>query len=310
MAENQGFPRSPQALHKLTFTVTASIPSRYSTLHAAATATLHCIDGVFPAALNNYSATVLPILLCMPVLWQVEKLMKRIIPDMLSTVFVPFCTLFIMVPVGLCVLAPIGSVLGDLIGTGMFSLGNTGGIVTILTLVLVSALWEFMVMTGMHAVVLSLGIVQLISTGSDSCIMVAGGIAQFATWGMAFGAFLRLKERDEKGANLGYALSGILGGVTEPALYGCGFKYMRSLGGMVIGGAIGGLIAGVFHVTTYVLGATNILGLIGYAGGGTANLMWGAISSVVAFVVAAAITFLFGFTKEQLEEDARLAAEA
>ena len=178
------------------------------------------------------------------------------------------------------------------------------------TLVLVSALWEFMVMTGMHAVVLSLGIVQLISTGSDSCIMVAGGIAQFATWGMAFGAFLRLKERDEKGANLGYALSGILGGVTEPALYGCGFKYMRSLGGMVIGGAIGGLIAGVFHVTTYVLGATNILGLIGYAGGGTANLMWGAISSVVAFVVAAAITFLFGFTKEQLEEDARLAAEA
>ena len=128
--------------------------------------------------------------------------------------------------------------------------------------------------------------------------------------GVAFGAFLRLKERDEKGANLGYALSGILGGVTEPALYGCGFKYMRSLGGMAIGGAIGGLIAGVFHVTTYVLGATNILGLIGYAGGGTANLMWGAISSVVAFVVAAAITFLFGFTKEQLEEDARLAAEA
>lgn len=128
--------------------------------------------------------------------------------------------------------------------------------------------------------------------------------------GVAFGAFLRLKERDEKGANLGYALSGILGGVTEPALYGCGFKYMRSLGRMVIGGAIGGLIAGVFHVTTYVLGATNILGLIGYAGGGTANLMWGAISSVVAFVVAAAITFLFGFTKEQLEEDARLAAEA
>lgn len=273
-------------------------------------ATTTMIYGVFPAALNNYSTTVLPILLCMPVLWQVEKLVKRIIPDMLSTVFVPFCTLFIMVPVGLCVLAPIGSVLGDLIGTGMFSLGNTGGIVTILTLVLVSALWEFMVMTGMHAVVLSLGIVQLISTGSDSCIMVAGGIAQFATWGMAFGAFLRLKERDEKGANLGYALSGILGGVTEPALYGCGFKYMRSLGGMVIGGAIGGLIAGVFHVTTYVLGATNILGLIGYAGGGTANLMWGAISSVVAFVVAAAITFLFGFTKEQLEEDARLAAEA
>lgn len=53
-------------------------------------------------------------------------------------------------------------------------------------------------MTGMHQVLLTLGIVQLLTLGSDSCVMVAGGIAQFATWGMAFGAFLRLKETDER----------------------------------------------------------------------------------------------------------------
>ena len=74
-------------------------------------------------------------------------------------------------------------------------------------------------MTGMHQVLLALGIVQLLTSGSDSCVMVAGGIASFATWGMAFGAFLRLKETDEKGAMLGFSLSGIVGGVTEPALY-------------------------------------------------------------------------------------------
>ena len=90
-------------------------------------------------------------------------------------------------------------------------------------------------MTGMHQVLLTLGIVQLLTMGSDSCVMVAGAIAQFATWGMAFGAFLRLKETDEKGAMLGFSLSGIVGGVTEPALYGCGFKYTRCLGAMVAG---------------------------------------------------------------------------
>lgn len=260
-----------------------------------------------PAALNNYSASVLPMILCMPVLWQVEKLFKKIIPDMLSTVFVPFLTMFVMVPVSLCALAPLGSVLGNLLGTFMFGLGNTGGIVSILALVVIAALWEFLVMTGMHQVLLTLGITQLLTAGSDSCVMVAGGIAQFATWGMAFGAFLRLKEKDEKGALLGYSLSGIVGGVTEPALYGCGFKYLRTLSGMVIGGAVGGLIAGLFHVTVYVLGATNILGFIGFVAGGTSNLVMGCVASLVAFIVAAAVTFLFGFTKDELAADAEAA---
>jgi len=77
-----------------------------------------------PAMLNTYSSTVLPILLCMPVLRQVEKFFKHIIPDMLSTAFVPFLTMFVMVPVGLCALVPIGPVLGNAIGDFMFSFGN------------------------------------------------------------------------------------------------------------------------------------------------------------------------------------------
>lgn len=286
-------------------------PELINLVNAAAEtgATTTAVYGI-PAALNNYSSTVLPVLLCIPVLWQVEKLFKKIVPDILSTVFVPFLTMFVMVPIALVVLAPIGSVLGNLLGDFMFGLGNAGGIVSVVALVLIAAFWEFLVMTGMHQVLLTLGIAQLITLGSDSCVMVGGAFAQWATWGMAFGAFLRLKEKDEKGANLGYCLSGFIGGVTEPALYGCGFKYMRCFAGMIIGGAVGGLIGGIFHVTTYVLGATNVLGIINFAGGGTMNLVWGIVASVASFVVAAAVTFVFGFTKEQLEDDARAAAEA
>ena len=229
---------------------------------------------------------------------------------MLSTVFVPFLTMFVMVPVGLVALAPIGSVLGNAIGGFMFSFGNAGGIATVLALTIIAALWEFLVMTGMHQVLGTLGIMQLLTLGSDSCVIVAGGIAQFATWGMAFGAFLRLKEPDERGANLGYFLSGILGGVTEPALYGCGFKYTHCFAGMIAGGAIGGALAGIFHVTTYVLGATNILGVVGFVAGGTFNMVMGCIASAVAFIAAAAISYSFGFTKEQLAADRQAAEEA
>ena len=108
------------------------------------------VYGVLPAQLNNYSSTVLPMVLSMPVLMVVEKFMKKVVPDMLSTVFVPVGTMAVMIPVSLCALAPIGSILGSMVGNFMFGLGNAGGIVTILSLVVIAALWEFLVMTGMH----------------------------------------------------------------------------------------------------------------------------------------------------------------
>ena len=284
-------------------------PEMMNLVNAAAEtgATVTSIYGIY-AALNDYSASVLPMILCMSVLWQVEKFFKKIVPDMLSTVFVPFLTMLVMVPVGLCALAPLGSVLGNPLGSTLFGLGNAGGIVSILATVVIAALWEFLVMTGMHTVLATLALAQLLSVGSDSCILVAGIVTQFATWGMAFGAFLRLKERDEKGANLGYAVSGVLGGVTEPALYGCGFKYPRTMAGMVAGGAVGGLIASVMHATLYVFGASNFLSLVDFINGGVGNIIAGIAASVAAFAVACAVTFLFGFTKEELEEDARRTA--
>lgn len=121
------------------------------------------VYGVLPAQLNNYSSTVLPMVLSMPVLMVVEKFMKKVVPDMLSTVFVPVGTMAVMIPVSLCALAPIGSILGSMVGNFMFGLGNAGGIVTILSLVVIAALWEFLVMTGMHQVLLALGIVQLLT---------------------------------------------------------------------------------------------------------------------------------------------------
>ena len=111
--------------------------------------------------------------------------------------------------------------------------------------------------------------------------------------------------------NLGFFISGIIGGVTEPVLYGCGFKYPRAFAGMVIGGAIGGAICAVLGVSIYTLGASNFLNLIGFVGGNNSgmSLTVGIIGSVVALLSSAAITYFFGFKKEDLEEDRRLAAE-
>jgi PTS system beta-glucosides-specific IIC component len=262
-----------------------------------------------PAPVASYAQTVLPIVLCMPVLWQVEKLMKKIVPDMLSTVFVPFLTMLVMLPIAYCLLAPLGNRLGDLVGSALFAFGEYGGFFAV---AVIGALWSFLVMTGMHQVLILLAITQIMSGNPDGAVMVGGSIAQWATWGMAFGAFLKLREKNEKMAQLGFSLSGIIGGVTEPEIYGTGFKYMRPLAGMVAGGFVGGALAGLFGVKVYMMGATNVLGVLGYVdtiGDNPNSFVMGCIASVVAFVVSAVVVYLFGFTKEQLDED-RAAAEA
>lgn len=250
-----------------------------------------------PAPVANYGQTIVPVLLAVWLINYIEKFFKKIIPDVLSTIFVPFLSLVVIVPINFCLLAPLGSRLGDVIGNGLLAFGNVGGF---LAVAVVAALWEFMVMTGMHGVLIMFAIGGIFTNGVDTFVLVAGGIATWAAYGMAMGAFLRLKDKEEKALSLGYFVSGFLGGVTEPVLYGTGMRYKRPFIALIIGGFVGGLYAGITHVGLYVMGATNLLGVLGYVAGGTANLINGIVASVGAMLVTAACTYLFGFSKEDL----------
>lgn len=248
-----------------------------------------------PCITKNYSQTILPILLSIWVLSYIYKFFKKIIPDTLSTIFTPFLTMVVMVPIEFCLLAPVGSIVGNWLGNALIAFGSVGGFIAV---AVVAAAWEFLVMTGMHGTLIVFAITCMMSTGYDNFVLVAGGCATWAAFGMALGAFLRLKDKSEKNLALSYFAAGILGGVTEPALYGIGFKYKTPFIALALGGAVGGLYAGITHVTTYVNGAANFLSLIAYVAGGTGNTINGIVASLLSMVVAAIFTYLFGFKKE------------
>ena len=248
-----------------------------------------------PMRLVNYGSSVVPILLCVWILYYVEKFLRKIMPDALSTVFVPFCTMLIMVPLGLCLLAPLGSYIGDYVGKFFNMLSAHGGF---LAVAMIGAFWEFLVMTGMHTVVIIPAIMALFGGQPDACVIVGGGAATAAAYGMALGAFLRIREKKEKSLALGYLVSGLAGGVSEPVLYGIGMRYKRPFIALIIGGFVGGLYLGLTKVKAYMLGATNVLGwFIPYAQGGTGNLINGILGSVIAFLATAALTYFIGFDK-------------
>ena len=176
----------------------------------------------------------------------------------------------------------------------MIAFGDYGGFVAV---ALVAGLWQLLVVSGMHTVLITFAMVNAMSYGSDAFVMPAASCATYAAFGMALGAFLRIRNKEEKSMAGGCFVSGILGGVTEPAMFGIGLKYKKPLIALMIGGAAGGLYAGVMHVGVYTRSVSNFLGFLAYLAGGTSNFVNGIIASVIAFSVAAVCTYLFGFDK-------------
>ena len=260
----------------------------------AAEGTPFTVFGI-PAMVNNYSQSVLPIILSVWVMSYVEKFFKKYIPDALSTIFVPFLTILVMLPIALCLLAPAGAFIGQYVSTALVKFGDVGGFVAV---AVIAALWEFLVMSGMHIVMVVTVMNVYMTTGQETVIWPAALCATAATFGIALGAFLRQKNKKEKSLSLGYFISGFVGGVTEPTLYGLAMKYKKPFITLALGAAIGGLYAGITHTAMYALGATNFVMVLCYAGGSTANLINGTISCVIALLAACVLTYFFGFDKD------------
>lgn len=262
----------------------------------AATRTAFTVFGI-PTVVNNYTQSVVPVILSVWALYHVEKLFKKVIPDALSTLFVPFLTMLIMVPLSLSLLAPAGAIVGSYISNGLIAFGDVGGF---LALALVAALWQYLVMTGMHLVLIAAGFTVFMEVGHEDFILVCMAVAFWAAIGMAVGAVFRLKDKDEKSLSLGYLISGVIGGVTEPTIYGIGLKYKRPFIGMTIGAIVGGAYAGLTNVGFYVVGAPSFLTPLSFVGIGTANLVNGTLSCVIAVTVSAIVVYFTGFSKDDI----------
>lgn len=243
------------------------------------------------APLNNYSSTILPMLIGVGVMAAVEKGVRKIMPDMLSTVFTPFLTILVMTPLMFCAIAPIGGWLGTALSSGLIALATKGGFVGV---AVIAALWEFLVMTGMHQAVIMFAIINLFSGNPDTCILLAGNIATFATYGVALGAAIKIKEKKDKSLALGYFVSGFFGGIAEPTLYGICMRYKKPFIALAGSAFVGGALAKILGVSVHLLGATNFLTVLGFVQGGSSNMISGCIAMVVTFVLAVVLTIVLG----------------
>lgn len=136
-----------------------------------------------PCIPGNYAQSVIPILLSVWAMSYIECFFKKHVPDTLTTVFTPFLTMAVAVPVSLCFLAPLGSWLGNGLAAFFMFPGTSGGLLAVIGGGLLAALWLLMVISGMHGAVIMIAIANFIATGTDSFILVATTVSLWAAYG-------------------------------------------------------------------------------------------------------------------------------
>lgn len=100
-----------------------------------------------PVKTGNYTSTLIPSILTIWAYSHVEKLVDRFVPDAVKFVFRPLVSIFIMLPVMLCVTAPLGNYVGTLLNDAMAAIN---GVAPWASVLVIGCLAPLLVLTGMH----------------------------------------------------------------------------------------------------------------------------------------------------------------
>ena len=244
-----------------------------------------------PMLYVNYKSTVIPIILSVWVLSLIYKKIDKLVPDMLKILLTAMIVLFIMVPLELALLGPIGSYAGTYIARFMDWFYNIGGFVAAAFL---GGTRSLLTMMGMHYALGPLQIQQIAETGT-STLLVSALTANFAQGGAAFGACLKVKDKAMKSVAGSAALSAVLG-ITEPAMYGVNLKYKRPFVCAMISSAIAAAFLSFFHAGAMAYAPPGLFTIITYTAD---SFVFVIIGSLLSFLVAAVTTFLFGIPAEE-----------
>ncbi|MFQ7171582.1 MAG: PTS transporter subunit EIIC [Thomasclavelia ramosa] len=175
-----------------------------------------------PVYVANYSTTVIPIILTVYILSKVEKLINRYCPDILKSFVVPTGSLLVMLPIMLVVTAPLGYYIGTYVAEAVIWIYETIGFLGVSIL---CALLPLMVMTGMHTMMTPYWTSAFASLGYDPFFLPAMILSNMNQFAATLAVSLKAKTKKVKSTAMSCAVTAIVGGVTEPAMFGITFKY-------------------------------------------------------------------------------------
>lgn len=249
-----------------------------------------------PVQMISHTSSVLPIIAICFVQAQLEKVLYKYIPKIVSGMLVPLIAVLVLVPVGFLVIGPVTNLVGNILASIITSLIN---LCPPIAGFLMAALWPVMIIFGVHWAFIPVALNNMMTLGYDNILPLTVG-CNFGIAAATLAVFLKTRNNELKENAGPSVISALIGGVTEPAVYGVLLRFKKPMVIVCLVNGIGGAICAAFHVVRDTQISVNLLTMPAiYAVYGP----WGIVAIVLSFVGSFILTWLFGFSDKILEQE-------
>ena len=239
----------------------------------------------------GYQAQVIPAILAAFTLTYLERFFKKIVPQVLQMILVPFCSLLLAVMAAHFVLGPIGWKVGEWVSA--FVMAGISGKFRVLFGAIFGFFYAPLVITGLHHMSNAIDLQLINSTGGTMLwpMIALSNIAQGAA--VAGMSYLQKNNVKAQEVNSPSMISCWLG-VTEPAMFGINLKYQWPFYCAMTGSCLAAVISTLFSVTAASIGVGGLPGIISIF---PKYMLIFAFAMLVALVVPFVLTVMIGKAK-------------
>lgn len=243
------------------------------------------------AALAEIFAPLIPAIMAAFVLVYLERFFRKISPQVISSVVVPFCSLVLAVMAAHFIVGPIGWKIGSAISSVVYA-GITGSFKVVFGAIF-GFVYAPLVITGLHHMSNAIDL-QLIADYGGTMLWPMIALPNIAQGSAVMGMIiLQKKNVAAQEVNVPAGISCYLG-VTEPAIFGVNLKYGFPFICGMIGSAISAAVCVMTSTTANAVGVGGIPGILSIQPKYMGSF---AICMVIAFVIPMTLTFIVGKKK-------------
>ncbi|MBQ6216883.1 MAG: PTS system trehalose-specific EIIBC component [Erysipelotrichaceae bacterium] len=236
----------------------------------------------------GYQAQVIPAILAGFTLAYLERFFKKVVPQVVSMILVPFLSILLSVMAAHFVLGPIGWKIGEYISA--FVMAGISGNMRFLFAALFGFLYAPLVITGLHHMSNAIDS-QLIATTGGTMLWPMIALSNIAQGSAVAGmAYLQKKNAKAQEVNIPSMISCWLG-VTEPAMFGVNLKYQFPFYCAMVGSCLASVVSVGSGVTAAAIGVGGLPGIISIF---PQYMLMFAIAMLIALVVPFVLTVFIG----------------
>lgn len=240
----------------------------------------------------GYQGSVLPVIAVSYILANLENFFHKRIPKVFDFTFTPMLAIIITGFLTFTIVGPVMRTVSDGLTDSLVWLYTTTGAVG---LGLFGTFYSSIVITGLHQSFPAIETTLLadVARTGGSFIFPIAAMANIAQGAATFAVFFITKNEKQKSLASSAGISAMLG-ITEPAIFGVNLKLKYPFVCAMIASGIASVFIGLLHVLAVSMGPAGIIGFISIAAKSIPSFL---ICAVISFVVAFALTFVYGKKK-------------